>query len=77
MRWMLVPYMKRWIAIAAALFAGIAPAEALAAGGALALVPVAALAVGFCIALTVTNVMPVANIALGAAYLLLGACGNE
>ncbi|HEY9529772.1 MAG TPA: hypothetical protein VIQ55_00180 [Burkholderiales bacterium] len=70
MRWMLVPYMKRWIAIAAALFAGIAPAEALAAGGALALVPVAALAVGFCIALTVT-------FCIGAAYLLLGACGNE
>ena len=70
MRWMLVPYMKRWIAIAAALFAGIAPAEALAAGGALALVPVAALAVGFCVALTVT-------FCIGAAYLLLGACGDE
>jgi hypothetical protein len=70
MRWMLVPYMKRWTAIAAALFAGIAPAEALAAGGALALVPAAALAVGFCIALTVT-------FCIGAAYLLLGACGDE
>jgi hypothetical protein len=31
---------------------------------------VAALAVGFCIALTVT-------FCIGAAYLLLGACGNE
>ena len=70
MRWMLVPYMKRWTAIAAALFAGIAPAEALAAGGALALVPAAALAVGFCIALTVT-------FCIGAAYLLLGAGGDQ
>ena len=70
MRWMLVPYMKRWTVIATALFAGIAPAEALAAGGALALVPAAALAVGFCIALTVT-------FCIGAAYLLLGACGDE
>jgi hypothetical protein len=70
MRWMLVPYMKRWTAIAAALFAGIAPAEALAAGGVLALVPAAALAVGFCIALTVT-------LCIGAAYLLLGACGDD
>ena len=60
----------RWMPIAAALFAGIAPAEALAAGGALALVPVAALAVGFCIALTVT-------FCIGAAYLLLGACGDD
>lgn len=70
MRWMLVPYMKRWTAIAAALFAGIAPAEALAAEGALALVPAAAFAVGFCIALTVT-------FCICAAYLLLGACGDE
>ena len=31
MRWMLVPYLRRWTAIAVALLAGIAPAEALAA----------------------------------------------
>ncbi len=70
MRWMLVPYLKRWTVIAAALFAGIAPAEALAAGGTLALVPAAALAVGFCIAATVT-------FCIGAAYLLLGASADE
>jgi hypothetical protein len=66
MRWMLVPYMKRWITIAAALFAGIAPAEALAAEGTLFMVPAAALAVGFCIAATVA-------FCIAAAYLLLGA----
>lgn len=70
MRWMLVPYLKRWTVIAAALFAGIAPAEALAAGDTLALVPAAALAVGFCIAATVT-------FCIGAAYLLLGASADE
>lgn len=66
MRWMLVPYMRRWVMIAAASFAGIAPAEALAAQGALFAVPAAALAVGFCIAATVT-------FCTAAAYLLLGA----
>lgn len=70
MRWMLVPYLRRWTAIAVALLAGIAPAEALAAGGTLAMVPVAALAVGFCIAVTVTC-------CIGAAYLLLGASRDE
>ena len=70
MRWMLVPYLKRWTLIAAALFAGIAPAEALAAGGALALVPAAALAVAFCIAATVT-------FCIAAAYLLLGASRED
>ena len=66
MRWMLVPYMKRWVMIAAATFAGIAPAEALAAQGALFVVPTAALAVAFCIAATVT-------FCTAAAYVLLGA----
>jgi hypothetical protein len=70
MRWMLVPYMKRWIVIAAASFAGIAPAEALAAQGTLFVVPAAALAVGFCIAATVAA-------CTAAAYLLLGACGDD
>ena len=31
MRWVLVPYIRRWLAIAAALFIAIAPTEALAA----------------------------------------------
>jgi hypothetical protein len=70
MRWMLVPYLKRWVMIAAALFAGIAPAEALAAQVSLFVVPAAALAVGFCIAATVTA-------CIGAAYLLLGASKDD
>ena len=61
MRWMLVPYLRRWACIAAVFFLGIAPAEVLAAQ---ILVP-AALAVGFCIAATVACV-------IAAAYLLLG-----
>lgn len=70
MRWMLVPYMKRWIVIAAALFAGIAPAEALAAEASLFVVPAAALAVGFCIAITVT-------LCIAAVYFLLGASAED
>ena len=61
MRWMLVPYLRRWVCIAAVLFLGIAPAEALASQ---VIVP-AALAVGFCIAATVAFL-------IAAAYLLLG-----
>jgi hypothetical protein len=53
MRWMLVPYLRRWSVIAAAFFAGIAPAEALHAGTSLSLVPAAALAVGCSIAVVV------------------------
>jgi hypothetical protein len=64
MRWLLVPYLRRWVLIAAALFLGIAPAEALAAQASLVIVP-AALAVGFCIAVTIT-------FCIAAAYLLLG-----
>ena len=70
MRWMLVPYLKRWVAIAVALFAGVAPAEALAAHGSLFVVPAAALAVGSCIAATVT-------LCIAAAYLLLGATRDD
>lgn len=68
MRWMLVPYMRRWITIAAASLAGIAPAEALAAQA--SVVPAAALAVGFCIAFTV-------SCCIAAAYFFLGASGGE
>lgn len=68
MRWMLVPYLKRWVAIAATLFLGIAPAEALAAPVSLVIVP-AALAVGFCIAATVA-------FCIATAYLLLGMSRN-
>lgn len=64
MRWMLVPYLRRWLLIAGTLFLGIAPAEALAAQAPLVIVP-AAIAVGFCIAVTVA-------FCIAAAYLLLG-----
>jgi len=64
MRWMLVPYLRRWLLIAGTFFFGIAPAEALAAQPSLVIVP-AAVAVGFCIAVTVA-------FCIAAAYLLLG-----
>jgi hypothetical protein len=54
MRWILLPYIRRWVTIAAALFLCIAPAEALAARQSLFIVPAAAFAVGCCIAVTVT-----------------------
>ena len=67
MRWMLLPYIRRWAVIAGVLLLAIAPAEALAAERSLAVVlPAAAAAVGFCIAASV------ALVAL-AVYLLLGA----
>lgn len=63
MRWMLLPYLRRWLLIAASLFVGIAPAEALAADA--TIVPAAAIAVGFCIAVAVLA-------CITTAYLLLG-----
>lgn len=63
LRWVLIPYLRRWILIALSLFAGIAPAEALAAQA--TIVPAAAIAVGSCIAATVAA-------CTAAAYLLLG-----
>lgn len=64
MRRLLVPYLRRWLLIAGALFTSIAPAEALAAQPSLVIVP-AAVAVGFCVAVTVA-------FCIAAAYLLLG-----
>ena len=66
MRWVLIPYLRRWLAIAAALFLCIAPAEALAAENSLFLVPAAAFGVGCSIAVTVA-------FCTLAAYLLLSA----
>ena len=63
MRWMLLPYLRRWLLIAAVLFLGIAPAEALAADT--SIVPAAAIAVGFCVAMAVLA-------CIAAAYLMLG-----
>jgi hypothetical protein len=65
MRWMLLPYIRRWIVIAASLALLIAPAEAAAAQQGLYAIPMAAIAVGCCIAVTVVAVTL-------AVYLLLG-----
>jgi hypothetical protein len=65
MRWMLIAYIRRWVLIAALLFLGITPAEALAAHGPVFLIPAAAFAVGTCLAVTVTAVIV-------AVYFLLG-----
>jgi hypothetical protein len=65
MRWMLVPYIRRWILIAASLFLAIAPAEALAAEAKIFIIPAAAFAVGASIAIAVTCL-------IAAVYLLLG-----
>ena len=65
MRWMLLPYIRRWLAIAASLALLIAPAEAAAAQQAAFAIPTAAIAVGCCIAVTVVAIT-------GTVYLLLG-----
>ena len=65
MRWMLLAYIRRWIAITAGLALLISPAEAAAAQQAFFAIPTAALAVGCCIAATVASVTV-------AVYLLLG-----
>jgi hypothetical protein len=53
MRWVLLPYLRRWLLITAGLFLCIAPAEALAAKHSLFIVPAAAFGVGCSIAATV------------------------
>jgi len=62
---MLVPYIRRWVAIAASFGLLISPAEAAAAQQGVSAIPVAAIAVGCCIALTVAAVT-------AAVYFLLG-----
>jgi hypothetical protein len=69
MRWMLVPYIRRWLMIAASLALLISPAEAAAAQQGLFAIPMAAIAVGCCIAATVASVTV-------AVYLLLGRKGS-
>ncbi len=66
MRWVLLPYIRRWLAIAATLFLAIAPIEALAAQAAFFIIPATAIAVAFCLAITVSALTV-------AVYLLLGA----
>lgn len=65
MRHLLLPYMRRWLAIAAVLVFAIFPAEALHAQASLSLIPAAAFAVGGSVAITV-----IACIVAG--YLMLG-----
>ena len=65
-RWILLAYLRRWIIIAAASFAAMAPAEAMAAEATFFAVPAAAFAVGCCIAVTVAT-------CIGVAYFLLAA----
>ena len=69
MRWVLVPYLRRWLFIASALFLTIAPAEAMAAQASLVIVP-AALAVAFCVSVTVA-------FCIATAYLLLGISSRD
>ena len=52
-RWMLLPYIRRWMLIAASSFIAVAPSQALAAHGPLFVVPAAAFAVACCVAMTV------------------------
>jgi len=65
MRWMLLAYARRWVLIAATLFLGIAPSEALAAQASFFIYPAAACALGSCLAIAVTTLTV-------AVYLLLG-----
>jgi hypothetical protein len=65
MRWVLLAYVRRYVLMAAVLFLGIAPAEALAAEASILIIPAAAAAVGCCIALSVAA-------CAWAGYVLLG-----
>ena len=65
MRWMLLPYIRRWAMIAGSLGLLVAPAEAAAAQQAVFAIPTAAIAVASCIAATVAALTV-------AVYLLLG-----
>lgn len=65
MRWILLPYIRRWVAIAGSLALMIAPAEAAAAQQAAFAIPMAAIAVGSCIAATVVAVTVTVYLLLG------------
>jgi hypothetical protein len=66
MRWILVPYIRRWVLIAATLFLSIFPAEAAAAQARIFIIPAAAFAVGACIAVTVCVITVAVYVLLGA-----------
>jgi hypothetical protein len=64
-RWLLLVYIRRWLAIGAGSFLGVMPMEAYASQSPLFLLSAAGLGLGFCIAITIV-------VATGVAYLLLG-----
>jgi hypothetical protein len=70
MRWMLLPYVRRWGMIGVLSFAGTIPTEALAAESRVFFIPAAASAVGACVAITVV-------VCTLTAYLLLGSPGGR
>ena len=53
MRWMLIPYLRRWLVIAGSLLLAVEPTQALAADIPFFIIPAAACAVGSCLAVTV------------------------
>src|SRR5690348_5999433 len=65
MRWILPAYIRRWCLIAALLFLGFTPAEAMTAHGPAFIILAAAFSLGTCIAVIVTAVII-------AVYFLLG-----
>lgn len=70
LRWVLVPYLFRWLAIAVLLYAAVMPVERYTAFSPLLKIPAAACAVGACIAVAVMTWTAVA-------YVLLAAAGRE
>jgi hypothetical protein len=65
MRWMLLSYLRRWVAIASVSYLAILPTEALAAQSSLYIIPTAAFAVGCCIALCVAAMIVTVYFLLG------------
>ena len=68
MRWMLLPYIRRWILIAAGCAVLVSPAEAAAAQQAAFAIPMAAIAVASCIAATVAACTMAVYLLLGRKY---------
>jgi hypothetical protein len=65
-RWMLLAYVRRWMALALLFFAGVGGAESLGGGQPVGTMLAASLAVAFCIAITVSFQTFVAYLLLGA-----------
>ena len=65
MRWMLLRYVRRWLAIGAALFLATVPVEALAAGAPWVMIPAAVCALGACVSVTVIACIAITWFLLG------------